>query len=48
VLLSIDQCRKLNGREKSIVEMLAMPGGDQVEFEPPRVLTGLPREIDLS
>ncbi len=48
VLLSIEEYRKLNGKPKSIVELLAMPGADQVEFEPPRILTGFPRPADFS
>jgi prevent-host-death family protein len=48
VLLSIEEYRKLNGKQKSIVEMLAMPNADQVEFEPPRILTGHPRPADFS
>ncbi len=37
VLLSIEEYRKLNGREKSILEMLAMPKVGDIDFEPPRM-----------
>lgn len=48
VLLSIDQYRKLNGKSKSIVELLAMPGVGDIDFEPPRILGGPPRAADFS
>jgi PHD/YefM family antitoxin component YafN of YafNO toxin-antitoxin module len=34
VLLTIDDYRKLTGGERSIIDMLAMPGQEYVEFEP--------------
>lgn len=36
VLLSIQEYRKLKGK-KNILEMLAMPGIEEIEFEPPRL-----------
>jgi prevent-host-death family protein len=36
VLLTIDQYQRLSGGSASIVEMLAMPGIEEVKFEPPR------------
>ena len=48
VLLTIQQYRSLAGKGKNIVELLAMPDADQVEFEPPRILTGFPRAADFS
>jgi len=37
VLLSIKQYEKLTGKQKSIVEMLAMPEVAEIDFEPPRL-----------
>lgn len=37
VLLSIEEYQRLTGRPKSIVELLAMPGVEEIEFEPPRL-----------
>ncbi len=37
VLLTIEDYRKLSGTEPSIAEMLAMPGGEDIEFDPPRM-----------
>jgi prevent-host-death family protein len=37
VLLSIEHYEKLTGKRKSIVEMLAMPGVAEIDFEPPRL-----------
>jgi prevent-host-death family protein len=48
VLLTIDQYRKLTGNHASIVEMLAMPGVEDIEFEPPRLSDDFYRPPDLS
>lgn len=47
VLLSIEEYQRLARQEPGIVELLAMPGAEDVEFDPPRV-TGLSRAADLS
>ena len=47
VLLSIAEYRKLTNRGKSILELLAMPGDEDIEFDPPR-LTDLARGADFS
>lgn len=47
VLLSIDEYERLTGRGKSLVEMLSMPGADEVEFEPARLEGSLIRPADL-
>lgn len=47
VLLTIEDYRKLTGESASLVDLLAMPGADAVEFEPARVDT-LCRPADLS
>lgn len=36
VLLTIEEYRRLTGGSASIIEMLALPGVEDVEFEPPR------------
>ena len=36
VLLTIEEYRKMTGRSASIIDMLAMPGVEDVEFEPAR------------
>ena len=37
VLLSIGDYQEIPGHQASIVELLAMPGADQIDFEPPRL-----------
>jgi prevent-host-death family protein len=48
VLLSMDTYLELTEKEPSIVSMLAMSDGDHIDFEPPRLDTGLfkPAEFD--
>ena len=48
VLLSIKQYENLTGKQKSIVEMLAMPGIAEIDFEPPRLSGKLFRPADFS
>ena len=48
VLLSIEDYRKITGEEKSIVELLAMPGIADIDFEPPRLEGPFFREPDFS
>lgn len=43
VLLSIDDYRKLAGKQPSIVKLLAMKGGGAIKFEPPRLREHLQR-----
>jgi len=47
VLLSIEDYTKLTGSQSSIVELLAMPGGSAIDFDPPRLRDGLRRPVDL-
>lgn len=37
VLLSIEDYRRLTAKQPSIVEQLAMPGGDAIGFDAPRL-----------
>ena len=48
VLLTIEDYQKLTGANANIVDMLAMPGGADIEFEPPRLRGPLSRPVDLS
>lgn len=47
VLLSIEEYQRLVGGEGSIVDLLAMPGVEDIEFDAPRA-QGLSRPADLS
>ncbi len=47
VLLSIDDYRRLTKSLGKIADALAMPGGDDFEFQPPRVVIEA-RAVDLT
>ncbi len=47
VLLTIEEYQKMTSGSASIIDMLAMPGVEDVEFEPPRA-GNLYRSADLS
>jgi prevent-host-death family protein len=47
VLLSIDEYQRLTGGSDSIVELLSMPGTEDVDFEPP-LLRRVARPADFS
>lgn len=47
VLMTFEDYQKLTGTAASIIDMLAMPGIEEIEFEPPRI-SGLFRPADLS
>lgn len=40
VLLTIEDYETLAGKAASIIDLLAMPGVEQVDFEPPRAAIG--------
>ena len=48
VLLTIEEYQKLTGCSASIVDQLAMPGAEDIEFDPPRLSGGSPRAADLA
>jgi prevent-host-death family protein len=48
VLMTIEDYRKLVGGGASIVDLLAMPGDVDVEFEPTRLHGSLSRAADMS
>jgi PHD/YefM family antitoxin component YafN of YafNO toxin-antitoxin module len=48
VLLSIEEYRKITGKHDNILEMLAMPGAGDIDFEPPRLGNEPIRPVDFS
>jgi prevent-host-death family protein len=48
VLLTIEEYERLVGEEPSMVELLAMPEGGDIEFDPPRMGDGWLRPADLT
>ncbi len=48
VLLTIKDYQKLKGKKKSILEILAMPGVAEIDFEPPRLSGKLYHPADFS
>jgi PHD/YefM family antitoxin component YafN of YafNO toxin-antitoxin module len=47
VLLSIEAYQKISGKEKSIVELLAMPDAGDIDFDPPRLDKGIYHPANL-
>lgn len=47
VLLTIEEYQRLTGASQSIVDLLAMPGAEDIEFEPPKA-GGISRPADLA
>jgi prevent-host-death family protein len=47
VLLSIEEYTRLTGNQPGIAELLAMPDGDALVFDPPRLRDGLRRAVRL-
>ena len=47
VLLSIEEYTRLTGNQPGIAELLAMPGDDAPDFDPPRLRDGLRRAARL-
>jgi prevent-host-death family protein len=48
VLLTIADYQKIMDKKESIVELLAMPGTDDIDFEPQRLSNILHKPADLS
>lgn len=48
VLLTIEEYQKIVDKHESIVDLLAMPNADEIEFEAPRLGGSLHRAADLS
>ena len=47
VLLSFEDYRKLLGKGPSLLDVLAMPGGEDIEFDPPRLQGPITQPVDL-
>jgi prevent-host-death family protein len=47
VLLSIDDYEKLRGKRQSLMDLLAMPGIEDIDFEIPRMPDELPRPAEF-
>ena len=43
VLLTMAEYVALTQQKPNIADLLAMPGAEDIDFEPPRLLTGVPR-----
>ncbi len=48
VLMSYEAYQRMTGRQPSIIDQLAMPGIEDVDFELPERAKDLPRDVDLS
>lgn len=48
VLLSIEEYQRLTGNIQSIVDLLAMPNAEDIDFEPPKLSGNLFKPADLS
>lgn len=48
VLLSIEEYRKITGKSKSILDLLAMPKVGEIDVEFPRMGDDFPGPVDLS
>jgi len=48
VLLSIEEYQRLTGNTQSIVDLLAMPNAEDIDFDPPKLPAKLFKPADLS
>ena len=48
VLLTVEEYQRLTGGQKSLAELLAMPGAAAIEFEPPRLKGNLHEPPELA
>ena len=48
VLLTIEEYQRITGGRTTLVELLAMPGNTDIEFEPPHLSGPLFRPADLA
>jgi hypothetical protein len=46
--LTIEEYQRITGAQTSLVDLLAMPDGADIDFEPPRMSGDLGRPADLS
>ncbi len=47
VLLRYEEYMKLLSRGPSLLEALAMPGGEDIEFDPPKLIGPISRPVDF-
>lgn len=47
VLLTVEEYQRITGDEENIVDVLAMPDADDVDFDPPRLSGPLYRPVDF-
>jgi len=47
VLMSFEDYQKLLGKGLSLADALAMPGGEDIEFEPPRLEGPISKPVDF-
>jgi prevent-host-death family protein len=47
VLLTIQEYRKITAKQEIIVDLLAMPGADEIDFEPPLLSGSFHRPADF-
>ena len=48
VLLTIEEYQKITDKKENIIELLAMPEGDDIDFEPPQLDKDIYRPADFS
>ncbi len=48
VLMNIGQYQQVTGSRKNILDLLAMPGAEDIEFTPPRMQDSVCEPADLS
>lgn len=48
VLLTIEEYQRITGTQTDIVDLLAMPGGENIDFDVPRLGGPVAKPIDLS
>ena len=47
VLLSYEAYQQLIGKQRSLLDVRAMPGGEDIEFDPPRLQGPISRPVDF-
>lgn len=45
VLMNIEQYQKVTGSRKNILDLLAMPGAEDIDFNPPRMTLSVNRRM---
>ncbi|GAB6192903.1 type II toxin-antitoxin system Phd/YefM family antitoxin [Desulfocastanea catecholica] len=48
VLMTVEQYQHITGTQKNILDLLAMPGVADIDFDPPRLGNDICRPADLS